>query len=148
MTAQDRESGYRWACMVDSFAPNVPLTWQPDGAKIDDKGLKRQAFLLLFYEKQNYLFKGKTFCFAVFLLENSLIWNHPTYYNVPFWMADKDLVRQKSLHFCCSLSPPIHQSIVFMWKLLSNNEIITMRLWCNLYHITTQCVLYCDANNW
>jgi hypothetical protein len=50
--------------MVDSFAPHVPLTWQPDGAKIDHKGLKRQAFLLLIYEKQNYLFKGKTFCFC------------------------------------------------------------------------------------
>lgn len=64
MTAQNQASDYRCACMVDSFAPNVPLTWQPDGAKIDHKGLKRQAFLLLTYEKQNYLFKGKTFCFC------------------------------------------------------------------------------------
>lgn len=64
MTAQNRESGYRWACMMGFSAPNVPFTWQPDGAKIDHKGLKRQAFLLLIYEKQNYLFKGKTFCFC------------------------------------------------------------------------------------
>ena len=99
MTAQNQASDYRCACMTGSFAPHVPLTWQPDGAKIDHKGLKRQAFLLLIYEKQNYLFKGKTFCFAVFLLENSLIWNHPTYYNVPFWMADRDLLKHKITSF-------------------------------------------------
>ena len=85
--------------MMDISAPHVPLDLRFDGAKIDYKGLKRQAFLLLFYEKQNYLFKGKTFCFAVFLLENSLIWNHPTYYNVPFWMADRDLLKHKITSF-------------------------------------------------
>ena len=66
MTAQNQASDYRCACMVGSFAPHVPFTWQPDGAKIDDKDLKRQAFLLLFYEKQNYLFKRKTFCFFLY----------------------------------------------------------------------------------
>lgn len=85
--------------MMGFSAPHVPLDLRFDGTKIDDKGLKRQAFLLLFYEKQNYLFKGKTFCFAVFLLENSLIWNHPTYYNVPFWMADRDLLKHKITSF-------------------------------------------------
>ena len=68
MTAQYQANDYRWAGMMGFSAPNVLFTWQPDGAKIDHKGLKRQAFLLLFYEKQNYLSKGKTFCFfSVFL---------------------------------------------------------------------------------
>ena len=65
MTAQNQASDYRWACMVGSSAPHVPLDLRFDGAaKIDHKGLKRQVFLLLIYEKQNYLFKGKTFCFC------------------------------------------------------------------------------------